>query len=66
MNSKPALHRYATDTETRDFVKSLSDDDLAYWENQQTLGSTHAQLDDDRASHAHGAEIAIAEIQRRT
>lgn len=61
----PNISMYATDDQQRAFVRSLTDDDLVRWYEQQEQGAVRAQLADDRASHDRGADIARAELQRR-
>ena len=65
LDGNPTISLYATDADTRAFVQDLTADELAWWTRQQELGSLHADLAEDRASHTRGAAIARAELQRR-
>jgi hypothetical protein len=65
MTARSTISLYATDDEQRAFVRSLTYDDLIWWANQQQEGAKNAELADDRASHARGAELAEEELQRR-
>ena len=64
-DGNPSISLYATAEQTRDFVQNLTADELAWWTQQQELGSMHADLAEDRAIHTRGAAIARAELQRR-
>ena len=61
----PVISMYASDDEQRAFVQALTDTELSRWARQQELGAKEAGLADDRASHAHSAEIANAELANR-
>ena len=64
-DGNPTISLHSTDDETRVFVQALSADELAWWTQQQELGSQHADLAEDRASHTRSAAIARAEVRCR-